>query len=489
MLVFVKGSTNAAIAFKGAVNMGFGDMFKRSIASTTPARAGTVQRQKSSRGTLIAIAGVLALIATVGGITYYVNRPVTLRIAVGPPASDDVKIVQSIAQIFANDRKYVRLRPIVTDGTTASAASLGAGTTDLAIVRGDLDLPKDAQAIAIIRKNFAVLWVPAGKGRAIKKIEQLAGKRIGVIGRTQANVKLLHVILSQSGVKPESVQVTQFSTYNFPDAFKNEKEKIDAFLAVGPLNSKITADAIAATAKSGEPTFLSLDTGDAIAQKYQAYDAGEIPAGSFGSSPARPDDKVDTITFAHHIVARKSLSETTAAALTRQLFSIRQQVQSEFPQGAKLETPDTDKDAAIPVHPGAAAYIDGDEKSFLDKYSDYIWGGIMGLSALGSIGAWFVGYMRRDERDTNTSLRERLLEMLKIARKSTSVDELDSMQAEADEIMADTLHCYEDGAIEEGSLTAFSIALEQFHNAVADRKAVLADMPEKSARSSRSKVA
>ena len=42
-----------------------------------------------------------------------------------------------------------------------------------------------------------------------------------------------------------------------------------------------------------------------------------------------------------------------------------------------------------------------------------------------------------------------------------------------DVIMRDTLHCFEDGAIEEGSLTAFSIALEQFHNAVADRKLLL----------------
>jgi hypothetical protein len=288
-------------------------------------------------------------------------------------------------------------------------------------------------------------------------------------------------------VKPESVQVTQFSTQGFADAIKTQK--VDAYLAVGPLNSKITADAIAATSKDDEPTFLSLDTGDAIAQKFPAYESGEIPAGSFGASPARPDDKIDTITFAHHIVARKSLSETTVAALTREVFSIRQAVQNEFPMSAKIETPDTDKDAAIPVHPGAAAYIDGDEKTFLDKYSDYIWGSLMLLSALGSIGAWFVGYLRRDEREINTSLRERLLEMLKIARKSTSMDELDEMQAEADEIMRDTLHCFEDGAIEEGSLTAFSIALEQFHNAVADRKSFLIDMPEKTAKQQRPQVA
>ncbi|CAN5229508.1 TAXI family TRAP transporter solute-binding subunit [soil metagenome] len=469
--------------------MSLREMFTRSMDSEAPRPPGTPRPHKM-RAVFIVVAAVLAAVAAVGGATYWMNRPVHLRIAVGPPYSDDVKVIQSVAQIFSRDRKYIRLRPIITDGTSSSAASLNAGTTDLAVIRGDIELPKDAQAIASIRKNYAVLWALNGSSKkgAIKKIEQLAGKRIGVIGRTQANVNLLKIILTQSGVDADKVQVVQFTTTGFADAIKNEK--LDAFLAVGPLNSKITADAVAATTRGGkEPTFLSLDTADAIAQKYPAYESGEIPAGSFGAKPARPDDKIDTITFAHHIVARKSLSEATAGALTRQLFSIRQTIQSEFPLTAKLETPDTDKDAAIPAHPGAAAYVDGEEKSFLDRYSDYIWGSLMALSALGSAGAWFASYWRKDERVTNSNLRERLLEMLSAARKTTSIDELDAMQAEADEIMRETLHCFEDGAIEEGSLTAFSIALEQFHNAVADRKAYLLDMSSNAARPSRSHVA
>jgi NMT1-like family len=208
------------------------------------------------------------------------------------------------------------------------------------------------------------------------------------------------------------------------------------------------------------------------------YEASEIPAGAFGGSPDRPDDEVKTISFSHHIVARKALSEATVAAFTRQLFSVRQAVMAEFPLAAKIETPDTDKDAAIPAHPGAAAFVDGEEKTFLDRYSDFIWWGLMGLSAMGSVGAWFAGYLKKDERNNNSSLRERLLEMLAIARRSDSVEELDQMQAEADDILRDTLHCFEHGAIEEGALTAFNIALDQFHNAVADRKALLTSLPQ-----------
>ena len=185
-----------------------------------------------------------------------------------------------------------------------------------------------------------------------------------------------------------------------------------------------------------------------------------------------------TISFSHHIVARKGISDVTIAAFTRQLFAIRQQLMSEFPLAAKIETPDTDKDAVIPVHPGAAAFVDGEEKSFLDRYSDFIWWGLMGLSAMGSVGAWFAGYLKKDERDNNSTLRERLLDMIARARKSDSAEELDQMQSEADDILRDTLQCFEHGAIEDGALTAFNIALEQFHHAVADRRMLLISIPQ-----------
>jgi TRAP transporter TAXI family solute receptor len=434
--------------------------------------------------TFLMLAGILAVIGTLAGTYYFAMRPVILRIAVGPANSDDVKLVQALTQGFTQSHGHIRLRPVQTDGAAASAQALAGGKVDLAIIRGDLDVPKNAQAVATLRKNVVVLWVPPvakGKGKKaaakITKIVQLAGRRIGVVGRTPANINLLKVILQQYGVDPAKVDIVQYPTTEIADAIKNQKA--DAYLAAGPVNSKITADAIAASTRDGgTPTFLAIDTAEAIAQNHPNYEAADIPAGAFGGSPDRPEDEVKTISFSHHIVARKDLSESTIAAFTRQLFAIRQSVMTEFPLAAKIETPDTDKDAVIPVHPGAAAFVDGEEKTFLERYSDFIWWGLMGLSAMGSAGAWFAGFMKKEERNNNSSLRERLLDMLAAARHSDSTEQLDGMQAEADEILRDTLQCFEHGAIEEGALTAFNIALEQFHNAVADRKALLMSMPQ-----------
>jgi TRAP transporter TAXI family solute receptor len=449
---------------------------------TPPARS----RQRSVL--FVVLAGILAIIGTVAAGYYFAMRPVTLRIAVGPANSDDLRVVQALTQAFAQSHSQIRLRPIQTEGATASAEMLGEGKSDLAIIRGDLDVPKNAQAIATLRKNVAVLWVPAGvkgkkSGAKITKITQLAGRRVGVIGRTQANVDLLKVILRQYGVDPNKVEVVQFAVGDATEAIRSQKA--DAWITAGPTNSRITAEAINASTRDGHaPVFLAIDSAEAIAQNHPMYEASEIPAGAFGGSPDRPEEEVKTISFSHHIVARKDLSETTVGAFTRQLFAIRQNIVTEFPLAAKIETPDTDKDAYIPVHPGAAAFVDGEEKSFLDRYSDFIWWGLMALSAMGSAGAWFAGYLKKDERNSNSSLRERLLEMIAAVRRTDSLEELDRMQSEADDILRDTLHCFEHGAIEEGALTAFNIALEQFHHAVADRRVLLMQIPQNLQRAS-----
>ena len=110
-------------------------------------------RSAARRTMLITLAGLLAIAGALAGAYYFAMRPETLRIAVGPANSDDVKLVQALTQAFTQAHGHVRLRPVQTDGATASAKDLADGKVDLAIIRGDLDVPKNAQAVATLRKN------------------------------------------------------------------------------------------------------------------------------------------------------------------------------------------------------------------------------------------------------------------------------------------------------------------------------------------------
>jgi len=425
-------------------------------------------------------AGLLLFAAAVGG-AYIALRPTTLRIAVGPSGSNDLQLIQALAQNFAQDSASVRLSVVTTAGGIESIAALGSGKADLAVARTDEDMPAGTESVAILRKNVVVLWAPANPGRKtsrkdtkskVKALDDLPGHRVGVVGRTEVNITLLRVILKESGVEPDKVEVKQFSTDQISDMVRDDT--IDAFMTVGPLDSRITADAIVATARArGEPTFLPIDVSEAIASRHPLYESEEIPGSAFTSSPARPGDTVETVGVNHLIVAPKSLSETTVATLTRQLFAAKPTLARDIPGASKISKPDTDKDAALPAHPGAAAYIDGTERTFMDKYSDYIWGAVLLFSVLGSATAGTRHYLKRDERRLNTLHRERLIAAIAEVRKIESVEELDALQSQADDILRETLDCYDDGAIEESDLAAYSLVLGQFHHAVADRRAAL----------------
>ncbi len=452
------------------------------MASTDLDTRVSLRRRKNRISALLVLAAGLLLFAAAAAGLYWALQPVTLRIAVGPPNSDDQKLIQALAQTFARDKSPVRLVPITTEGAAESIALMKAGKTDLAVARGDLEMPPDAESVVILRKNVVVLWAPSGlaaKGSKkppaakIKGIDELAGHRVGVIGRTQANVVLLRVILKESGVDPDKVAVTQFGTGQIAELAKDST--IDAFMAVGPLGSKITSEAIAATARArGEPKFLPIDVSEAIAQRHPLYESEEIAGSTFSSSPARPEDKVETVSVNHLIVARKSLPDTAVGGFVRQLFTVRQVLAREVPGAAKIEKPDTDKDAALPAHAGAAAYIDGTERTFVERYSDYFWFVILLVSGLGSAGAWLRHYLKRDEREQTTLHREQLLAMISRARDAGTAEELAAMQHEVDATLREALRSYDDGAIEEGDLSAFGLVLEQFHRAVIDRRMAIA---------------
>src|ERR1700712_4462944 len=96
-----------------------------------------LRRRKRRVSALLVLAAGLLLFAAAAAGLYLVLRPVTLKIAVGPPGSDDQKLIQALAQTFTREASSVRLAPVQTEGAAESIALMGAGKTDLAVARGD----------------------------------------------------------------------------------------------------------------------------------------------------------------------------------------------------------------------------------------------------------------------------------------------------------------------------------------------------------------
>ena len=141
-----------------------------------------------------------ALLAVVGAVAaaYYFRRCalVTLRIASPGQQRKTSRVIQNPVAGLVPARGQIRLRPMQTDGGSASAHALAEGARPISPSSVAISRCLKRPGGATLRKNVAVLWVPPAtkvkgqEGGPKIKILQLAGHRIGVVGRTEANVNL-----------------------------------------------------------------------------------------------------------------------------------------------------------------------------------------------------------------------------------------------------------------------------------------------------------
>jgi len=451
----------------------------------------------SMRQAFFIIPFVLFLLIGAAGIAlYFSSATATLRFAVGPPGSEDARLVQALAQQFIREHASIRLIPVVTDGPGGAARALDDGQAELAIVRRDIAYPQAGQAVAELRESDVVIIVPAAgslanggvkaapqkqsakakKAKPIEKIEDLEGRRVGVVGRSPANTEVLNVILKQYQIAPDKVTIVELDPRDIAGSLRGVP--VDAIVAIGPVAGPVIADAIAASTRGKSmPTLLKIGASEAIAAHHLVYEATEIKAGVLGGQSLLPEESVETISVKHYIVALKSLRENTVADFTRLLFAARQTLAGEYPVLAKIEKPDTDRDAAVPAHPGAAAFLNNDQKTFFDKYSDYLYFGLMLMSGIGSGLAWLASYARADDRVKRLKILDRLLDIVKAARAAQSVGELVKLREEADGILGQTIRQVEANRLDESALMAFSLALDQAQLAISDRRATLTGGP------------
>lgn len=354
------------------------------MAIQTKSRRSRQRRHNHRRRLLYTLAAAGLLIAAIAAsILISTLRPVTLRIAVGSDG-DNARIVEAIARVLTRERSPVRLS-VMPVGEGRTEDPLNSGSADLAVVRSDT-MSADVFAVATLRKSALLMWtahMPGQKGSRTKEWKDVAGSRIAMLKGGPADIALLKVVLASEGVSADKVDIV---TLDSMDAMAAENG-INVFAAIGVIKSAAIVEGLKSFTRLREsPSFLAVETADAIVLRQPRMESGELPKAAFGSGPAFPPEAIAVITVSDLIVGSKAISEQTGAAFARELFAHRQAILREVP-AASIEKPDTAKDAPIPTHPGVAAFIDGTERTFLERYSDYLWGGVLLLSALGSFGA------------------------------------------------------------------------------------------------------
>ena len=359
-----------------------------------------------------------ALIAIVAVTLRFSERTQVLKVAVGPADSDNAKLIGAIARHLERDGGRIRFVILPVDDLAQSAKALEQGRADLAVIRSDIAIPQNGATVVILHNDIAVLAAPAGS--TITKAAALLKKRVGLFPAKASNATLLDAILAAYGIDPETVQHIMLSGDDLATIVS--QKGVDAILTVGPLRGRSIEIAMAALASGNRaPVLIPVDAAEGMAARGPEYQKADIPAGFFRGSPPQPKEDVATISIAVRLEARQNLSEEVVTRLTKRLFAMRRSLQSEVPVAAAMEKPDTEKGSADAVHPGASAYYENNEKSFMDQYGDWLYISAMAFSGLGSVIAAMYGLTRARARKAALGLVDQLIEVKQVAHTSAGI--------------------------------------------------------------------
>jgi TRAP transporter TAXI family solute receptor len=421
---------------------------------------------------LIAVAACLGLLAFGLFAFQWVSAPTTLRIAVGPMGSDDTRLIVAVMQELAREREAIRLKLVLTDGTAASAAAIEDDTADLAIVRTDVAMPAMGQTVAIMHRDAALMLSTEHKG--ISKVSGLWGRNIGVLRRQQANTRLLETILGHYEIPRDSITTVRL---NSPDEVEDalRSNRIDAVLAVGALGTATLNETVAAAVRAGvgPPVFIPVGEAAAMAQRLPVFEPFEIVRGTFGGSPPRPPETVTTLGVSHRLVAHTKLDENLVSEFTRLLFAMRPGLSKDIPLANRIEQPDTAKGSALPVHPGAAAYYEGQVLTFFERYGDWFYLGVMVVSILGSAAAALASAAGDRSRVRTMALLDQLLRIIQRARVAESEDQLRALETEADQVLATALGKAGRDTMDQTVMVAMFLGLDQARRAIHEQRLIL----------------
>jgi TRAP transporter TAXI family solute receptor len=403
----------------------------------------------------------------------YYEHPTTLTIAVGSIDGEAAKAMSAIASRLVSTNASVRLKVVDTGTALEAAKAFSAGKVDLAVVRGDVGDLSQAQAVVLVSHVVALIIAPPGS--TIDSFNKLKGHRVGVIGG-DANTKIVDVLSKEYGLDRAKV----FKDIALSDARRAiQSKEVSALLIVIPLAEKYLS-LVRSFFQQGPkalPVLISIDSAGAIAEAERAYESFDVPKGTLRGAPPVPDDDLTTLKASLYLVANKKLGTDLVTSLTQTIMNVRRDLMHEQPIFAQIAAPSTDADAYLPLHPGAAAFYNGTQQSFMDEYGNWIYLTPMILGGMATVLAAGWKFLGIGNPATSEGPLDSLYALGRRIRNADSEAELLDIEEEIDNILKAQRAKSASGdenAVDEATL---NVAAHRLESLIHDRREILREKP------------
>ncbi len=413
----------------------------------------------------------LTLILTVAVVTWggriWLRNSERLVFAVGDGNSLEARFAARLAAVLKNSNSRLRLK-IVTNGDGARAlTAFDRRQADLAVLRTDAKIPPRARALAVLEHDLVLLISPGSK--KIKSLAELRKKKIAVLADGNSGNAFVRNALEISGGSDANSKVHAAPPNSTLDKLL-APGGYGAVIAIAHASTLVKDKRYEQYGRRGGFTVNAIDEAKALARRNPGISEETLATGLLSSSPAIPDDDIDTIGLQWLLVAQSGMSTTTAGDLARAIYENKAELALDDGFASRIEPADTDKDAFIIAHQGAAEYINDDTKSFMDRYSDVMYLGAGALSVIGSIFAAIYTKITRVAPEKASELATAILDIGERIEHADTLDSLEALQDELEAILRGAVIGLRDGTISTDGLETFKLGYEFVRDEIGMRR-------------------
>src|SRR4030081_1388364 len=435
-------------------------------AEKTTARAQVVRNNRRQM-LLFAALTLILTVATVWGGRIWLRNSETLVFAVGDANSLEARFAARLAAVLKNNNSKLRLRIVPNADSAKALAQFDRRQADLAVLRTDAKVPPRARALAILEHDLLLLISPGNK--KIKSLAELKKKKIAVLADGDNSAAFVRNILEISDSTDAASRV-QMAPPNSTFDKLLASGGYGAVIAIAHASTIVKDKRYEQYAKRGGFTLNAIEEAKALARRNPGISEETLAKGMLSSAPPIPDDDLDTIGLQWLLVAQSKMSTAKAGDIARTIYENKAELALEDGFASRIEPADTDKDAFIVAHQGAAEYINDDTKSFMDRYSDLLYLGAGALSIIGSIFAGIYTKMTRIAPEKASELATAILDIGERVAHAISLDALDTLQDELEGILRGAVVGLRDGTISSDGLETFKLGYEFVRDEIGMRR-------------------
>jgi TRAP-type uncharacterized transport system substrate-binding protein len=435
-------------------------------AEKPPARSQVV-RSNRRWVLLFAVLTLILTVATVLGGRIWLRNSETLVFAVGEANSLEARFASRLAAVLKNANSRLRLTVVSNADSAKALAQFDHRQADLVVLRTDAKVPPRARALAILEHDVVLLISPGSK--KIKSLAELKKKKIAVLADGESAAAFVRNTLEIAD-SPDASSRVQTAPPNSTLDKLFASGGYGAVIAIAHASTIVKDKRYEQYAKRGGFTVNAIDESKALARRNPGISEETLATGMLSSTPAIPDDDLDTIGLQWLLVAQSRMSTSTAGDLARTIYENKAELALEDGFASRIEPADTDKDAFIVAHQGAAEYINDDTKSFMDRYSDLLYLGAAALSVIGSIFAGIYTKVTRVAPEKAGEMATAILDIGERIEHANSMDSLEALQDELEGILRGAVIGLRDGTISADGLDTFKLGYEFVRDEIGMRR-------------------